>query len=332
MFWWWIFLINWIVGVDTFHSMDDSEIPAYWPELIHPKDNPQTESGIALGKRLFFDPILSRDSTISCASCHKPDLAFTDGLALSEGIEGRVGRRSAPSLLNVGFQHLGMFWDGRATNLETQSLHTITDSVEMDNDWETVLLRLHRHEDYLDLFGKAFGVLVISKNDIARAIAQYERSLISAGSRFDQMTSGAVNFTVSELRGWAIFFDASKDVPHGECSHCHAEPLFANPQFHNNGLIRNEDKGRAGVTNSRYDIGKFKVPSLRNVAITAPYMHDGRLKTLAEVVNHYALGGHGGINVSPNVRPLMLDEMDKRDLIAFLETLTDSVYVVGSNR
>ena len=255
MFWWWIFLINWIVGIDTFHLLDDSEIPAYWPELIYPKDNPQTESGIALGKRLFFDPILSRDSTISCASCHKPDLAFTDGLSLSEGIEGSVGRRSAASLLNVGFQHLGMFWDGRATNLETQSLHTITDSEEMDNDWETVLFRLHRHKDYLDLFGKAFGVLVISKNDIARAIAQYERSLISAGSRFDQMTSGAVNFTVSELRGWAIFIDASKDVPHGECSHCHAEPLFANPQFHNNGLIRNEDKGRAGVTNSRYDIG-----------------------------------------------------------------------------
>lgn len=309
------------------------DVPSQWPPLIMPEDNPLTKEGVALGRRLFYDPILSKDSTVSCATCHQQHLAFTDGRALAVGVDGRQGRRSAMSLANVGFQYRGLFWDGRVANLEQQSLHPVTDPNEMDNDWQEVARRLQQHPDYPARFRAAFGDQPIDSLRIGRALAQFERTLISADSRYDKMTRGEIDFTLAEQRGWTIFFDASMDVPHAECNHCHVDPFFANPQFQNNGLAKTTsetglyDKGRGAITGNRYDDGKFRVPTLRNVALTAPYMHDGRFKTLEEVLEHYNQGGHAGVNVSPNVRALHLSEQDKQDLLAFLHSLTDSTLI-----
>lgn len=309
------------------------DIPEGWPSPVVPEWNPTTQQGVALGRALFYDPILSADSTVSCATCHRPELAFTDRRPRAVGVAGRTGRRSSMSLVNVGFAFHGLFWDGRAATLEEQSLHPVTDPLEMDNDWETVLGRIRDHAEYPRLFRAAFGTAPLDSMLIARALAQFERTLISKDSRYDRMVRGEINFTLAEQRGWTLFFDASRSVPHAECNHCHVDPLFANPTFHNNGLVDEDDEsdesdlGREEVTANRYDRYKFKVPTLRNIALTAPYMHDGRLKTLEEVLDHYNSGGHPGVNVSPNVRKLGLNAQDKADLLAFLHSLTDTTFV-----
>lgn len=302
------------------------------PKMIIPADNPLTAEGIALGQQLFFDPILSLDSTFSCASCHQPERAFTDGKSVALGIRMRRGKRSAPSLINVGYYYKGLFWDGRVITLEEQTLHPIKDSVEMGNTLDRVEARLQQHPDYPILFRKAFGIQDKSKITsglVAKAIAQYERTLISNNSKFDQVQRGEAQFTDAERRGFTIFFDTSKVMAMAECSHCHMDPLFTTLAYENNGLQQADnlnfpDKGRGAVTGNRFDNGKFKVPSLRNIALTAPYMHDGRFRTLEEVIDHYNTGGHPAENVSPNVRPLHLKAQDKADLIAFLNTLTDT--------
>jgi len=310
-------------------SVPADHIPESWPSRTKTKGIVDSAEAFALGRALFFDPILSKDSTVACATCHQPSLAFSDGSARSIGVAGRRGNRSAPSLVNVGFQYHGFFWDGRVATLEEQSLHPFRDSLEMDLPVSDVVDRLARNPRYTSQFTRSFGSGSIDSSKVQRALAHFEREIISADSRYDQMVAGAVNFSVSELRGWTIFFDASMDVPHAECNHCHVDPLFANPQFQNNGLelAGFNDRGRFAVTGNPYDSGKFKVPSLRNVALTAPYMHDGRFKTLNEVLDHYIAGGHPGITVSPNVRPLALDDQDKADLLAFLHTLTDSTFI-----
>jgi len=333
-----LFALLIMVGCTTPHQPPEPmtlDVPADWPPLLMPEENPLTEEGVALGRRLFYDPILSKDSTVSCATCHQQYLAFTDGRPLAVGVDGRHGRRSAMSLANVGFQYRGLFWDGRVPDLETQSLHPVTDPNEMNNDWSEVVERLRQHADYPEFFRAAFGDQPIDSVHVGRALAQFERTLISADSRYDQMTRGEINFTLAEQRGWAIFFDASMRLPHAECNHCHVDPFFANPQFQNNGLAKTTsksglyDKGRGDVTGNQYDNGKFKVPTLRNIALTAPYMHDGRFATLEEVLEHYDQGGHAGINVSPNVRPLHLSAEDKQDLLAFLHSLTDSTFLIN---
>lgn len=306
-------------------------IPATFVPMVIPDDNPQTVAGIALGRQLFFDPILSLDGTVSCASCHRPERAFTDGGAVSIGVRGRQGMRSAPSLLNIGFHYKGMFWDGRSPSLEEQVLHPIVDSVEMAADWPTIAARLQAHPDYPAAFEAAFPGQGIQLDYFAKALAQYQRTLISVDSKYDQVQRGDATFTPQEKRGWTIFFDAGyPDVPMAECSHCHTDPLFTNLGFANNGLDASPtledfpDPGLGRVTGIKYDNGKFRVPTLRNIAVTAPYMHDGRFATLEQVIDHYNTGGHPADNADPNVRPLHLTPQDKADLIAFLHTLTDS--------
>ena len=313
------------------------EEPEGFVRMEIPADNPLTGAGVALGRHLFYDPILSADSTVSCASCHLPALAFTDGRSVSTGVEGRRGRRNAPSLVNVGYYHKGLFWDGRVATLEEQALHPVRDELEMAANWPLVVERLRRHRRYPQLFRKAFGIRHPEEIDstlAARALAQFQRTLISAGSRFDRVKRlGLEAFTPEEQRGWTIFFDASLEVPHAECGHCHIDPLFTTQEFANNGVDppaadgRYPDPGRREVTGNRWDDGKFRVPTLRNIALTAPYMHDGRFATLEEVVDHYASGGHFSDNVDPNVRQLKMTETDKADLIAFLHTLTDTGFV-----
>ena len=300
--------------------------------MVVPKDNPTTYEGIALGRRLFFDPVLSGNQSISCAHCHQPALAFTDASATSSGSVGINGSRSAPSLLNIGFHYKGVFWDGRSPNLEDQALHPIRDSVEMKGDWVKIIQLLENGDDYPGLFEKAFGHKKINKNLVAKALAQFQRTLLSFDSKFDRVMREETTFTKNEKRGWTIFFDAGyPNTPMAECSHCHSDPLFTNLEFTNNGidssynLLTFPDAGLGEITGNKYDNGKFRTPTLRNIAVTAPYMHDGRFKTLEEVIDHYNTGGHYSPNKNPNVKPLDLTAKDKADLILFLNTLTDSV-------
>ena len=314
--------------------------PGFAP-LQYPSDNPTTRAGHDLGRRLFFDPILSRDSTVSCASCHRPELAFSDGRPRSRGVGGRRGRRNAPGLANVGYLHRTLFWDGRADDLEAQALHPIADPDEMGGSWPAVLAKLRRHPRYPARFRAAFGPGVsLTPHLVGRALAQFQRTLVSATSKYDRVRAGRDTFTAAEALGHAIFFDLADErdgpyghLPTGECAHCHTPPHFTNQKFFNNGLDPASepadfpDAGRGGVTGNPLENGLFRTPGLRNVALTAPYMHDGRMATLAEVVDHYDRGGHYAANRSPNVAPLGLDSVQRAALVAFLHTLTDPSFV-----
>ena len=311
-------------------------IPETYPQLEIPADNPMTFEGVALGRMLFFDPVLSRDSSISCSSCHLPEMSFTDGNALSKGVAGLEGRRSAMNLLDIAFHHAGLFWDGRSPTLEEQALHPVTDPLEMDEVWENVELRLQEHPDYPVLFREAFGIARtadITRDLVTKAIAQFERTLVTSGnSRYDRAVRGEVFFTDSEFNGYDMFFDASgtKDA---HCAHCHAAPLFTIDEFRNNGieavsgLDNFPDPGRGEVTGAQLDNGMFKVPTLRNIGFTAPYMHNGRFNTLEEVIEHYNSGGHRQPNTDPFITQLFLTEQQKQDLLAFLMTLADTTFL-----
>jgi cytochrome c peroxidase len=314
------------------------EVPEWMPPPVVPADNPMTVEGVALGRMLFYDPILSIDSTLSCAGCHNPSLAFTDGAAVSKGVLGIAGRRSAMSLVNLAFNTRGFFWDGRVNTLEEQALIPIEDHIEMADDWENVEAKLRRHSDYPQLFRAAFGIE--EKTDLTRelavkAIAQFERTLISANARYDQVIWERNGFpTDSEQRGIALFFiEDNQNIDHPGCSHCHFNPLFTDNNFRNNGLDSVadlnsfSDDGLGGFNNNIYDNGKFRVPTLRNIELTAPYMHDGRFATLEEVLDHYSQGGHGVINEDPNIRQFVLSDQEKQDLINFLKMLTDTSFV-----
>jgi len=315
------------------------EVPDWMPDPFIPADNPMTVDGVELGRHLFFDPILSSDSTQSCASCHDPELAFTDGLAVSTGVLGIAGRRSAMSLANLAFNTNGFFWDGRAQSLEEQALIPVEDHIEMNERWPNVIEKFKRHPSYPALFRKAFGIEKkeeITKELAVRAIAQFERTLISADSRYDRVIWLNDGWpTDAERRGQELFFfeELPQNEQHPGCSHCHFAPNFTDNNYKNNGLDdvqeldEFEDLGRGAAVNNVYDNGKFRVPSLRNIELTAPYMHDGRFQTLEEVLDHYAAGGHGVINEDPNIQPFTLSEQDKQDLIAFLKMLTDTTFV-----
>ncbi len=312
-------------------------IPENFPALEQPENNMMTVDGILLGRKLFFDSILSGDSTMSCASCHLQQGNFTDNLAVSSGIDGFEGRRSSMALLNIGFDYNGLFWDGRAATLEEQALLPVEDPVEMHATWPEVVERLMNHKDYPTDFRKAFGIQntsEINKDYAAFAIAQFERTLVSSGnSRFDRFLRGEIFLTDSEFNGYDMFFDASPDFPDAECAHCHSAPLFTSNRYFNNGLddvpsLEDfDDSGRGEVTGVLFDNGKFRVPTLRNIEFSAPYMHDGRFETLEEVVEHYNSGGSRVANTDPLIRPLGLSESQKKDLIAFIRTLADTSFL-----
>jgi cytochrome c peroxidase len=311
--------------------------PDDFPEMEIPPDNPLTREGVALGRQLFYDPILSADSSMACASCHHAALIFTDNKAFIVGIDGQAGRRSAMSLLNLGFNKSGFFWDGRVATLEAQALVPVEDSIELHNNWDTLVEKIKVHNQYPLLFRKAFGietVAEINKEMAVKAIAQFERTLISSGkSKFDKVKRGETEFTPDELIGFDMFFDISPEYKDAECAHCHNVPLMTTNEYFNNGITAAinledfQDKGLGGITGSRFDIGKFKAPTLRNIELTAPYMHDGRFETLEEVIEHYSSGGKYSETVSPLIRPLKLNEIEKRQILAFLKTLTDTTFI-----
>lgn len=314
------------------------KVPAIFEQLllppVIPANNPQTEEGVALGRKLFFDPILSGDNTMACATCHQPQNAFTDSNQFSVGIDGISGFRNSMPIYNMAWNfNEKFFWDGRAITLEEQVLEPVINPIEMHNTWPNAVSSLQNHPQYPDLFLDAFGTSTIDSNLVSKAIAQFERTLISGNSPFDRYLMGDNSaVTQSEINGFQIFMDESR----GDCFHCHgndSNPLWTDNIFHNNGLDEViTDKGLGNVTGDPRHDGLFKSPSLRNLAYTAPYMHDGRFATLDDVINHY----NEGLVYSETIDPLMksvgeggvhLTEEDKADLKAFLLSLSEPGFI-----
>ena len=301
---------NWIITMS---------LPKGFPYPNIPSDNRPTKNRIKLGEMLFLDPILSRDSTISCSSCHQSSKHFTDNLSVSVGIAGRTGQRNSISLFNVAYQPY-LFWDGGNPTLEQQVLAPIDNHLEMDFDVNLIVEKLRKHPSYPLLFQKAYNQEP-SVYTLTRAIACYERTLFSGSSRYDDyvMNKNTSALTASEINGMKIFFGEK-----GECFHCHQGFNLTDYSFRNNGLyLQYADSGRARITQLNSDIGKFKVPSLRNIEHTAPYMHDGSYVSLEDVIDHYVSGGVKHRNKSPVIQPLKLSAQEKTDLLNFLKSLSD---------
>lgn len=293
-------------------------------EVPHPEDNPTSTAKIELGRKLFFDTRLSKDNTVSCASCHRPEWAFTDHKKVSEGVEGRKTERNSPSILNAGYLQTVMF-DAHLPTLEQQVIVPIQEHVEMDISMKELLEKLRAIPEYQKAAKEIFDRPEFDAWVLTRSISAFERSLISANSRFDQYYYGhnkkALNS--SEKRGWKIFSEKLY------CTQCHPAPHFTNFQAEGNGLYIDygNDQGRFRIHHDSLDIGKFKVPSLRNIELTFPYMHDGSVSTLDEVIRHYREGGKRHMNQSVIIQPFHLSIKEENDLKNFLKALTDTSYM-----
>lgn len=316
------------------------EVPFFFPDPIIPPDNPLTEEGVALGRYLFWDKKLSRTGTVSCGSCHSPATAFGDSIAHSVGLYGEPTSRNSMPLFNLAW-NTSFFWDGRAPTLEEQILEPVTHPIEMDMTWREVVERVEADTLYASMFADAFGSSCVDSVRITYAMAQFIRTMVSAGSPFDLSHYGPGVLSEAEQRGLELFL-AEGGNPEtfpggqqgGDCFHCHGGGLvlFTDHGFRNNGLDSVfVDLGREAVTGSSYDRGKFRTPSLRNIALTAPYMHDGRFATLRDVLDHYNAAGHASPTLDPMMKfqgeGLNLSEQDLDDLEAFLHSLTDTAFV-----
>ncbi len=304
-----------------------------------PADNPLTVAGVQLGKMLFYEKQLSKDGSQACADCHRQSDGFSDVRQFSIGVAGLAGHRQAMPIFNLAWHSNEFFWDGRATRLRDQALKPIEDPLEMNETLARVIEKLSQTQIYQDQFTRAFGDATIEASRIALALEQFMFSIVSYNSKFDQFRAGTVQLSASEARGRMLFmteynpfFPASSGA---DCAHCHGGINFENDQYMNNGLDSDatiSDIGREAVTGNPEDRAKFKVPSLRNIAVTGPYMHDGRFETLAEVIDHYNEGIQSSATTDPTVlntqaTGLFLTEQDKVDLINFLKTLTDEQFL-----
>ncbi len=296
-------------------------------ETFIPANNPMTVEGVALGRKLFYEPMLSDDNTQSCGSCHLQAFGFAEPQQFSVGIDGSVGTRNAMALINLGWNQFGFFWDGRAATLEDLVFEPVRNPIEMNTTWPEVEAKLNGSEEYRTMFKEAFDVDVIDSVHVSKAISQFIRTLISGNSKFDKWyNQQAIQLSESELRGFVLFNSEGAD-----CFHCHGlGGLITDNRFRNNGLDVDfsSDEGRYLVTGDEADKGKFRVPTLRNIELTAPYMHDGRFFTLEQVIDHYS----EHIETSATLDPLMelvgnggaqLTQQEKQDLLAFLRTFTD---------
>jgi len=298
-------------------------VPVGFPMPFIPEDNVLQKNRVALGRRLFFDPVLSADSTRSCGSCHTPHLAFSDSTSVSLGIQGRAGTRNAPSLANVAYQKK-LLREGGVPTLEMQVQVPFQEHNEFDFNILLAVERLQRMPEYVEMADKAYG----RKPDafvITRSIAAFERTLLSGNSPFDQWfyqgIEGAVS--VSAKRGYELFFSESLN-----CGKCHSGFLLTNQSFSNNGLYETyPDSGRIRLTGLEADRAVFKVPSLRNISLTAPYMHDGNLPDLEAVIDHYQTGGKAHPNKSVELRSFKLNPVERSDLLAFMRSLTDLDFI-----
>lgn len=298
-------------------------VPVGFPQPLYDfKENPLSTEIYDLGKKLFHDPILSRNNTISCSSCHLQETSFTHvDHSLSHGIDDKFGKRNAPALINLAWMNKFM-WDGRIDNIHLLSISPINDSLEMDEDLENIKNKLQENQTYKFLFKKAFGDEQISSIRVLKSLSQYMLMLVSSNSKYDMVRKGLTNFTDNENKGYEIF--------KVNCISCHKEPLFTNNNFENNGLqidTRIKDYGLYGVSNIKNDKFKFKVPTLRNISYTFPYMHDGRFKTLEQVVNFYAANKDKNKYFKNKLlKSINFNDDDIKNLISFLETLNDKEF------
>jgi cytochrome c peroxidase len=283
-----------------------------------PKDNPYSPEKAELGKLLYYDTRLSGDNTVSCATCHSPQFAYTDGKPVSTGIRGQKGGRSAPTVINRAYS-LAQFWDGRAATLEAQAIGPIANPIEMDQSHESCVNKLRGIAGYRQLFAKAFGTEEFTIDHVAKAIATFERTVLSGNSPYDRYKAGNKSaMTPSQIRGMDVYFNKAK------CDQCHEGINFTSNAYHNLGVGTdkpNPDEGRFAVTKNPADWGAFKTPTLREIARTAPYMHDGSLATLEDVVEFYDKGGIPNKNLDKTMKPLKLTAQEKSDLVAFLKAL-----------
>jgi cytochrome c peroxidase len=295
-------------------------IPVPWPA-----DNPYSPAKVELGRLLYFDKRLSADNSVSCATCHVPEKGFTDGAPVSTGIRGQKGGRSAPTVINRAYS-LAQFWDGRAPTLEDQAKGPIANPIEMDNTHDAMAAKLSGIQGYRPLFQKAFGAPDITIDAVAKAIATFERTLLSGNSAYDRYKAGRKSaMTPAQVRGMDVYFNKAK------CDQCHEGVNFTANAYANLGIGTDKpepDVGRYAVTKDPVDWGKFKTPTLRDITKTGPYMHDGSLKTLEEVVDFYDKGGLPNKNLDEKIKKLNLTDGQKRDLVEFLKALDGAPIIV----
>jgi len=307
----------------------DINLPSNFPPLEVPEDNQLTQEGVLLGRHLFWEKKLSGDNTMSCADCHSPQYAFSEPYPFSVGINGDTSKRNAMVLQNLGWSN-DFFWDGRISSLEDQVLIPVMDSTEMDESWTNFFSEIKYDNLYRELFYKAFGTMEPDSMHAAKALAQFLRTMISSNSKYDKVIRGEASFTPDENAGFASF----NSFTGGDCFHCHGGVMGTDFSYKNNGLDEfPTDSGRGSITGISSDNFKFKVPSIRNIEYSSPYMHDGRFNTLDEVINFYSINVHGN---SPNIDPLMefssqggvqLDPQERLELKAFLLTLSDPDFI-----
>ena len=319
---------DFISGDGHSHTHYNLDIPAGLPTMTIPASNPMSVEGIALGRKLFYENLLSANNTQNCASCHQlSNYTVDSNRQFSTGVDNIQGTRNAMPLFNIGYA-TKFFWDGGASDLESQVIGPITNPVEMHETMENVISKLQNHPEYPALFKKAFGTEIITSKLIMNAVAQFERTMISANSKFDKWKRGELDLTDQEKRGIAVYLDEKK----GDCFHCHSYgSTFTDFEFRNTGLDSiPADRGRYRITFLATDDGKFKTPTLRNIAKTSPYMHDGRFTSLRQCIEHYNRNFHYTQNLAPELKTAVknrMSESDIDDLIAFLETLTDYEFI-----
>jgi cytochrome c peroxidase len=308
------------VSTEAAPAGDATKVPLGLPPVPVPEDNPMTAEKIALGKLLYFDKRLSKDGTIACSTCHDPEMAWTEHEATSTGIGGQVGGANSPTVINAAYAK-AQFWDGRAATLEEQALGPIENPIEMGHKLDDLVKELAEIPEYKEGFQKVFGTGV-TKEGIAKAIAAFERTVLSGNSPYDQYKAGKEDaLSEAQKRGMQLFEDLN-------CAMCHAPPLFSTYRYYNAGVGMDKeepDEGRKAVTGRDRDLGKFRTPALREVANTGPYYHDGSIKTLEEAVALMARGGKDNPNLSPMFKALReeeVSEQDINDLVAFLKALS----------
>lgn len=304
-------------------------VPQGWPQPVYQfTNNTLTSDGFVLGRKLFYDMRLSRDNTISCGSCHQQFAAFAQlDHPVSHGVKDQLGTRNTPGLANVAW-YPTFFWDGGVINIENQPINPIQNHVEMDMTMPEVISRISADAGYVKMYKNAFGDETVNSQRTFRALAQFMAAMVSSDSHYDKVMrhEAGATFTVSEQNGYDLF--------KAKCASCHKEPLLTDFSYRNNGIASTpsvNDSGRAHITQAATDLYKFKVPSLRNIALTGPYMHDGRFTTLDAVLDHY----RSGITPSATLDPLLangisMTDNEKADIISFLKTLSDSIFVKDS--